>query len=174
MQITTTARHFSLTRAIQDYIEDSCSKLEKYFDHIINVHFILTLENNRNKVEMILHIPKNTFTSEAEDKDMYLAISEATEKMEVQIKKLKDKWSSHKKRSLHDNTDIVYANLIEKKDDRKTIKIKRMIAEAMSIEDAIGEFENTQNPYFIFRNIETDRVNVLISKDKEHFKLIQP
>jgi hypothetical protein len=35
MQITITARHFELTKAIRDHVERSCEKLEKYFDHII-------------------------------------------------------------------------------------------------------------------------------------------
>ena len=93
MQITITARHFDLTNAIRDYIEDSCTKLQKYFELIINVHLILTLEGGRNSVEMILHVPKNNFKSEASEQDMYLAIDEAVEKMENQIKKLKGKWT---------------------------------------------------------------------------------
>ncbi len=174
MKITTTARHFSLTKALQDYIEDSCSKLERYFDHIINVHFILTRENNRSHVEMVLHVPKNNFTSEAEDNDMYVAISDAVEKMEAQIKKLKEKWSNHKKKSLFDNSMIFHANLIEKTKERKTVKIKRMVAEPMTVEEALDYFEQQKEPYFVFKNLETDRINVLIQKDKEHFKLIQP
>jgi putative sigma-54 modulation protein len=74
MQITITARHFDLTKAIRDYVEESTSRLEKYFDHIINVHFVLSLDNNQNNVEMILHIPKNNLKSEATEKDMYVAI----------------------------------------------------------------------------------------------------
>lgn len=57
MQITITARHFGLTNAIREYVEEASDKLTKYFDHIINVHFILSLENNRNTVEVILHAP---------------------------------------------------------------------------------------------------------------------
>jgi len=105
---------------------------------------------------------------------MYVAISDAVEKMEVQIKKLKEKWSNHKKKSLLDNTMIFHANLIEKTKERKTVKIKRMVAEPMTIEDALDIFEERKEPYFVFKNIETDRINVLIQKDKEHYKLIQP
>jgi hypothetical protein len=49
-----------------------------------------------------------------------------------------------------------------------------MIAEPMLVSDAIDEFEKQKQPYLIFKNIETDRINVLIKKDEEHYKLIQP
>ena len=174
MQITITARHFDLTNAIRDHIQESCQKLEKYFDHIIHVNFVLSYENNRNHTEMMLHIPKNNLKSEAEEKNMYLAIDLAIEKMEQQVKKLKGKWSDHQKRSLKDSTSFVYANLIEKKEKRKTIKIKRIPADVMTVFDAIDEYENRKKPYLIFRNAETDRVNVLVKRDEEHYKLIEP
>jgi putative sigma-54 modulation protein len=72
MQITITARHFELTKAIRDYVETSCLKLKKYFDHIITVHAPLALENNRNLCELSLHASKFSLQSTAEEMDMYL------------------------------------------------------------------------------------------------------
>lgn len=173
MQITITARHFNLTNAIRDHVENSASKLTKYFDHILNVHFILSIENNRNKVEMVLHIPKNNLKSEAIDTDMYIAIDDAVDKMEQQIKKIKDKWSDHKRRSLKEQSHYVYANLIEKAHKRKVVKTKRILAEIMSVNDAIDKFDEIKDSYFIFKNVETDKINVLVRKDEEHYKLIE-
>ncbi len=174
MQITITARHFDLTNAIRDYIEDATGKVDKYFDHIINVHYVLSLENNRNKVEMILNIPKNNLKCEATEKDMYLAIDYSIDKMEQRIKKLKGKWSDHHKKSLKESASFVYANLIRNDDRRKIIKIKRILAEDMTVHDALDRFDEIKDPYLIFKNVETDRINVLIKRDDEHFKLIEP
>lgn len=174
MQITITARHFGLTNAIREYVEEASDKLTKYFDHIINVHFILSLENNRNTVEVVLHAPKHNFTGEATENDMYVAVDAAVDKIEHQIKKLKDKWSDHQKRSLKDNAQFVYANLIERKDENKRVKIKRMVAEALSFEEAFERFDNIKDSYFIFKNEETDRINVLVRKDEDHIKLLEP
>ncbi len=173
MQITTTARHFDLTNAIRDHVEDSASKLNKYFDHILNAHFILSIENNRSKAEMVLNIPKNNFMSEATATDMYIAIDDAVDKMENQIKKIKDKWADHQKRSLKESAHFVYANLIEKGQKRKTVKTKRILAEVMNVHDAIDKFDDIKESYFIFKNEETDKINVLVRKDEEHYKLIE-
>ncbi|MBN1326982.1 MAG: ribosome-associated translation inhibitor RaiA [Candidatus Cloacimonetes bacterium] len=172
MEITITARHFELTNAIRDHIEHETGRLEKYFDHIINTHFILSLDNNRNNVEMIIHIPKNNLKSEASSADMYMAIDEAIEKMETQVKKLKGKWTNHQKKSL--NSHFVYANLIERGETKKTVKTKRILAEVMTVQEALNRFEEIEDPYYIFKNIETDRINVLVKKDQEHFKLLEP
>jgi putative sigma-54 modulation protein len=125
-------------------------------------------------VELIVHIPKNNLTCEATETDMYRAINSSIEKMEQQIKKLKGKWEDHHKRNKKQEKQFVYANLIQKETPQKTVKIKRMLAEPMLVSDAIDEFEKLDQPYLIFKNIETDRINVLIKKDAEHYKLIQP
>ena len=174
MEITITARHFDLTNAIRDHVYESSEKLEKYFDHIINAQFVLCFENHLSKVELLVNAPKHILKSETTNKDMYLAIDESVEKMVHQIKKMKGKWDNHHKRSLKENTRFVYANLIKQDDERHRVNVKRIIAENMMVNDAIDRFDEINEPYFVFKNIETDRVNVIIKKDDEHYKLIEP
>ena len=174
MQITITARHFHLTNAIRDHINDSVFKLEKYFENLITAHFVLSFENNQNIVELIVHAPKHNLKSETSEKDMYLAIDYSVDKMEQQIKKMKDKWNNHHKKSMKVSSHFVYANLIEKKDDKKTVKIKRILAEELTVREALDRFDEIDDSYLIFKNNETDRVNVLVKKDADHYKLIEP
>ncbi len=176
MQITITARHFELTNAIRDYVEGACEKLTRYFDHIINIHMILALENSRNIVEMTLHAAKFNLQSEAEEMDMYVAIDDAIDKMEAQVKKLKDKVTDHQKRNLKDEPHFVYANSYETnhvKKHKKMVKTKRIAAEIMSVSDAIDKLHALGEDYLIFKNEETDKVNVLVKKDNDYFKLIE-
>ncbi|MCD4828546.1 MAG: ribosome-associated translation inhibitor RaiA [Candidatus Cloacimonetes bacterium] len=177
MQLTITARHFELTKAIRDHVEKEIDKLDKYFDHIINVHLTLSIENNRNLVEMSLHASHFNLQSESEELDMYLALDTAIDHMETQIKKLKDKVTNHQKKSLKKDAYYVYANLVERNKTaarRKMVRTKRIVAEALSVDEAMNHFEDHAEPYFIFRNIESDRINVLVKKDETHFKLLEP
>jgi len=175
MQITITARHFDLTKAIRRSVEDSCEKLNRYFDQIVNVHITLTLENNRNQVDMQLHASKFSLQAQAEAMDMYLAINEAVDNMEAQIKKLKDKVTDHKKR--RNKEEFVYDDHYEHDRAKKTkrvVKTKRMVAEVMSIDDAIDKLIEIDDNFLIFRNIESDRINVLVQKGDDNFRLIEP
>ena len=177
MQITITARHFDLTKAIRKSVEDSCEKLNRYFDQIVNVHIILTLENSRNLVDMQLNASKFSLQAQAEAMDMYLAINEAVDNMEAQIKKLKDKVTDHQKRRIKDDPKFVYSDLYEHDRAKKTkrvIRTKRMVAETMSVDEAIDKLIDMEEDFLIFKNIETDRINVVVQKSDDNFKVIEP
>ena len=178
MQITITARRFELTKAIRDYVESSCLKLKKYFDQIITIHVTLALENSRNLCELSLHAGKFGLQATAEEMDMYLSIDTALDKMEAQIKKLKDRVTDHQKRALKEQfTDFSRASDIRvnnKDHARKTIKTKRVITEPMEIQEAMDKMQASKEDFFIFRNIETDRINVLVKRDSENYKLFEP
>ncbi len=174
MQITITARHFDLTNAIRDHVYDSSEKMEKFFDHLIDAQFILSFENHLSNVELLVHAPKHTLKSETVNKDMYLAIDDAIDKMVQQIKKMKERWDNHHKKSIRENSDFVYANLIKQGEKKQRVNVKRIVAENLMVNDAIDRFNEINEPYFVFKNIETDRVNVVVKKDDDHFKLIEP
>ncbi|MEN6445888.1 MAG: ribosome-associated translation inhibitor RaiA [Candidatus Cloacimonas sp.] len=178
MQITITARHFELTKAIRDYVESACSKLSKYFDQIITMHVVLALENSRNICELSLHAAKFTLQSETQEMDMYLAIDNAVEKMEGQIKKLKDRITDHQKRALKQQFET-YSHTTDFQIDtenkvRKTIKTKRVVTESLSVSEAIEKLEASKEDFLIFKNIESDRINVLVTKDHSVYKLLEP
>lgn len=179
MQITITARHFELTKAIRDYVETSCLKLKKYFDHIITIHATLALENNRNICELSMHASHFNLQSTSEEMDMYLAIDTAVDHLEVQIKKLKDRVTDHQKRALKDQFEPFSRSSIialgeKNKKPNLTIKTKRMVAETLSSEEAIERLQDSKGDFLIFKNVESDRINVLVKKDDEHFRLIEP
>ncbi|HEX5133112.1 MAG TPA: ribosome-associated translation inhibitor RaiA [Candidatus Krumholzibacteria bacterium] len=95
MNITTTARHYDLAPALKDYAEDKVRNLKKYFDHIVNVHIIFSLEKYRQQVEVTLHVNGKDMIGRAESEDMYLSVERAVDKLEEQLKrhhgKLKDR-----------------------------------------------------------------------------------
>ncbi len=178
MQITITARHFELTKAIRDYVETSCLKVKKYFDHIINIHVTLALENSRNICEIALHASKFNLQSQAEEMDMYLSIDTALDKMEAQIKKLKERVTDHQKKALKEQfsefsreSDIL---VTPETRGRKTIKTKRVVPEIFSVQEAMEKLEQQKEEFLIFKNIETDRLNVLVKRDEQNYKLFEP
>jgi putative sigma-54 modulation protein len=177
MQITITARHFELTKAIRDHVETACLKLDKYFDQIITIHVILAWDNNRNMCEMSLHASKFGLQSESEEVDMYLAIDNTIDKMEVQIKKLKEKVTDHHKHPLKEYDDFSRASLYQTSganNQKKLIKTKRVMTETLTVQEAIDQLSAMEDGYFIFKNVETDGINVLVRKDETHFKLFEP
>jgi hypothetical protein len=49
-----------------------------------------------------------------------------------------------------------------------------MVAETMTVAEAIEKFSEIDQDYLIFKNIETDNINVIVKKDEEHFRIFEP
>tara|TARA_B100000959_G_scaffold283748_1_gene353439 strand:+ start:1446 stop:1775 length:330 start_codon:yes stop_codon:yes gene_type:complete len=97
MKINVTGRHIHITEALQLHIENKFKKIEKHFENIIDIHVILTVEKIRMEAEATLKINKGNIFANSEKKDMYMAIDELVDKLDRQLKKLKEKKISHRR-----------------------------------------------------------------------------
>lgn len=95
MQLNVTGHHVEITAPLRDYVTGKMEKLERYFDHVTNVHVVLSVEKLRQKAEATIHITGNDLYADAEDADMYAAIDALVDKLDRQIKKHKEKVTDH-------------------------------------------------------------------------------
>ena len=56
MQLNITGHHIDITDALRDYVTTKFDKLQRHFDHVTNVHVILSVEKLIQKAEAKLHI----------------------------------------------------------------------------------------------------------------------
>ena len=95
MQINLTGHHIDLTEALHNYVNTKFEKLERHFDHINDVHVVLTEEKERQKAESTIHVTGGNLFADAESSNMYAAIDELIDKLDRQIKKYKEKMNDH-------------------------------------------------------------------------------
>jgi putative sigma-54 modulation protein len=98
MQLSVTGHHLDVTDSLRDYVSDKFAKLERHFDHVTNVHVILSLEKQRQKAEATMSISGGNIFADAESEDMYAAIDALTDKLDRQIVKHKEKMKDHHRR----------------------------------------------------------------------------
>src|SRR4051812_31809108 len=91
MELTITARHLKLTPPIADYAQKKLEKARKYFDHLIWSQVILDVEKNRHTAEFVVHASGHTFTAKEESIDLYAAIDLASDKMDEQLRRHKER-----------------------------------------------------------------------------------
>jgi len=96
MQINLTGHHIDITDSLRDYVETKFEKLERHFDHVSNVHVILTVEKLRQKAEATLHLNGADVFAESVQEDMYAAIDALVDKLDRQVKKHKEKTKNHR------------------------------------------------------------------------------
>jgi putative sigma-54 modulation protein len=95
MQLNLTGHHVDITPALRDYVSSKLERLERHFDHVTNVHVILSVEKLRQMAEATIQITGNTVFADAEDQDMYAAIDALIDKLDRQVCKHKEKVTDH-------------------------------------------------------------------------------
>ena len=97
MEIQLTAKQLKITPALREYVQQKMGKTQKYFDHIVWGQAFLFVEKRSHKAEMIVHAPGQTFRAIATAADLYSAIDLASDKIDAQLKKHKERIKSRHK-----------------------------------------------------------------------------
>ncbi len=96
MQISLTGHHIDITKALKEYVDSKFERLERHFDKVTNVHVILSVEKLRQKAEATLHLNGTDVYADSTQEDMYAAIDVLVDKLDRQVKKYKEKSTSHR------------------------------------------------------------------------------
>jgi putative sigma-54 modulation protein len=95
MQINLTGHHVDVTPPLRDYVNNKLERLERHFDHVTNIHVVLSVEKLRHKAEATLHVSGGNLFADAVQEDMYAAIDSLIDKLDRQVKKYKEKITDH-------------------------------------------------------------------------------
>lgn len=95
MQLTITGHHVDVTPALKNKVKSKLSKLERHFDHLTDVHCILTVEKLQHKAEATVHLSGGTIHADAIEADMYAAVDALVDKLSRQVTKHKEKLTDH-------------------------------------------------------------------------------
>ena len=98
MKITTRSVHFTADQKLLDYIETKLSKVEKYYDRVVEANVVLKLENSgqiKDKiVDLRVKVPGHVLVSSRENKTFEKAFDEALSNTKRQLRKYKEKLKS--------------------------------------------------------------------------------
>ena len=81
MQVNLTGHHVDITEPLRAYVDEKIARLERHFDHVTNVHVILSVEKLRHTAEATLRLNGGNLFADATDGDMYAAIDALTDKL---------------------------------------------------------------------------------------------
>lgn len=95
MQINLTGHHVDITDSLRNFVHEKFEKLERHFDHINNVHVILSVEKLRQIAEAKLNVNGGEIFANSENEDMYAAIDSLIDKLDRQVIKHKEKMIRH-------------------------------------------------------------------------------
>ena len=91
MRYIISGKNIDITDGLRSAVTDKLKKLERYFTPDTEVHVTLSVEKERQKIEVTIPVKGNIIRSEQSSTDMYVSIDLVEEVIERQLRKYKNK-----------------------------------------------------------------------------------
>jgi putative sigma-54 modulation protein len=95
MQINVTGHHVEVSPALRAYVSEKMQRISRHFDHVISINVILNVEKHQNDAEATVHAKGKSLFANSTDADMYAAIDGLAHKLDKQVRRYKDRLTSH-------------------------------------------------------------------------------
>jgi putative sigma-54 modulation protein len=93
MNLQLTGHHVEITPAIRDYVVSKLARINRHFDHVIDVNVIMTVEKLDQKIEANVHLSGRDIHVTCNDEDMYAAIDGLIDKLDRQVIRHKERFN---------------------------------------------------------------------------------
>ena len=173
MRYTITGRNIEVTPGLRDAVEEKLGKLECYFTPDTEIYATLSVQKDVQKIEVTIPVKGSIIRAEESSNDMYVSIDLVEEVIERQLKKYKNKLVSKQQNAANFRKEFIEKE-VSTDDEIQIIRTKRFGMKPMYPEDACVQMELLGHNFFVFRNAETEEVNVVYKRKGNTYGLIEP
>ena len=173
MKVTVIGKNINVTPALKEMVEKKISKLDRYFSPDVEARATLTVQRNNQIFEVTIPFNGVILRCEESSEDMYKSIDLVENKLERQIRKQKTKLQRRSNESLRfGNFDEVASE--EDDNEGEIVKVKRFNIKPMSAEEAILQMELVEHNFFVFKDCDTENINVIYKRKDGNYGLLEP
>ena len=173
MKFIIVGRNIEVTPGLRAAVEEKIGKLDKYFNPDTEVHVTLSVEKERQKIEVTIPVKGSIIRSEQVSNDMYVSIDLVEEVIERQLRKYKTKIVNQQQAGGNFQKEFVEDEFLED-EEVNIIRTKKFGIKPMYPEGACVQMELLGHNFYVFRNAETDEVNVVYKRKGNTYGLIEP
>ncbi|MGX7347987.1 ribosome hibernation-promoting factor, HPF/YfiA family [Aerococcus vaginalis] len=169
--------NIEITPAIRQYAEDKISKIEQYFHNDEETTVYVNAKVYRNgdaKAEVTILLPRLTLRAEETSQDLYGSIDLVVDKLKRQVGKYKTKVNrKSREKGFPELIGAVDVPVEEETEEDFTIARRKVVgAKPMSPEEAILQMEMLGHSFFVFRDAETDKIEIVYERKAGQYGLI--
>jgi putative sigma-54 modulation protein len=176
MQIDYTGRQMEVSADLRQHTEERLGKLTRLLRDRYSVHVILTAERHLRIVEITLKFRDHTLVGVGETADARSSVNSALDKLERQAVRLLERRRTRKRRPKP--TSAILLNILgaERVDheEHRVLETERMPIKPQAVEEAIESLDESKSGLVVFRNLETERVNIIYRRSDGNLALIEP
>ncbi len=173
MRYIISGKNIDVTEGLKTAVYEKIGKLEKYFTPDTEIHVTLSVEKERQKIEVTIPVKGNIIRAEQVSNDMYVSIDLVEEIIERQLRKYKNKLIDYKQAAANFNQAFMEDDYYED-DVIKIVKTKKFAIKPMDAEEACVQMELLGHNFYVFRNAQTNEVNVVYKRKGNTYGLIEP
>ena len=174
MKYIITGRNIEVTEGLKSAIYEKIGKLERYFTPDATVYVTLSVQKDRQKIEVTIPTKFAVLRAEVVQDDLYAAIDLAIDKLEDQIRRQKTRLTRKNKEKL------AYAFIEEEEieeefddTDNELVRTKSLVPDTMELDEAIMRMEMLNHSFFIYRDDETKEIAVVYKRHDGGYGLIE-
>ena len=175
MNFIISGKNIEVTPGLKDNVISKLGKLERYFTPDTEIIVTLSVEKDRQKIEVTIPVKGDIIRSEQTSTDMYVSIDLVEEVIERQLRKYKNKLiARHQEGGTFKQEFFEEEPAIDSNDEIQIVRTKKFGIKPMFPEDACVQMELLGHDFFVFSNAETEEVNVVYKRKNGTFGLIEP
>jgi ribosome hibernation promoting factor len=177
MRLQVKGRNLEVSEQIRSYAEDKLGKLDRLVSDPTRIELELLVETNpsiadNNVAEATVWTKGPVLRAREASGDMKASIDQLVDKLERQVKRYREKRREAPRRHAPPPAE---APPIELEDTSTAItKTKQFAVNAMTPDEAVLQLELVGHDFFVFRNAESDGINVVYRRRDGHYGLIEP
>jgi putative sigma-54 modulation protein len=178
LRLQVKGKNLDVTDSIRTYAEQKLKKLDKQLNAATEVELELRVEKNpsiaANQIaEATVWTKGPTLRAREASEDMRASIDQLTEKLVRQVRHYRDKRSFRGARN-HVPVDEGATALQDDQLSQQIVKTKQFAVKPMTAEEAVLQLELIGHDFFVFKNADTDAVNVVYRRQNGGYGLIEP
>ncbi|ADY57521.1 SSU ribosomal protein S30P;sigma 54 modulation protein [Syntrophobotulus glycolicus DSM 8271] len=172
MNVIIRGKQFKVTDALKDYVIKRVSKLEKFSDDFTDVNVTLSVQKERQRIEVTAPLNGMMIRGEEETDNMYSSIDLVVEKLERQIEKYRQRINKKRSKVLKEQNRQEKDPDLEERD--RIVRVKKFNYKPMAVEEAVMQMNLIGHNFFVFVNLETETMNVVYRRKDGDYGLLEP
>jgi len=179
MRLQVKGRHIDVTDSLFQYAEKKLGKLARHLSDESRCELELIVEHNPSinesqVAEATVWTKGPVLRARESSTDMYASIDLVADKLERQVKRYREKRRVAPRRHAPPEGGVSVDDLPVEADDTTIVKTKQFSVNPMSAEEAVLQLELVGHDFFVFRNAETEIINVVYRRRDGDYGLIEP
>lgn len=174
MKITIVGRKVNLRNNFKELAERKLSKFNRIFDEDAEATVTVTVERNRQTVEITIKQRGMIYRAEATEMEMNDALDRVISALGRQIRKNKAKLDKRIHSAALDQYVTDYYNYEEEPEEYTVARVKKFPVKPMHVDEAILQMNMLDHQFYMFRNEETGEINVVYARKDGGYGLLEP